>query len=84
MHVQIAECFIAAAIRDQDKRPEFSSASWDEISFDAKHFLAFMFARKVRDRPTAWQALEHPWFYELCRGNAKFDAHLAAIIFGRK
>ncbi|DBA95917.1 TPA: hypothetical protein ACH3X1_001446 [Trebouxia sp. C0004] len=50
---------------DQDKRPEFSSAPWDEINSDAKHALTLMFACKVRDRPMAWQALEHPWFSEL-------------------
>lgn len=75
MHVQIAERSIAAAIMDQDKRPEFRSAPWDEISVDAKHFLAFMFARKVRNRPAAWKALEHPWFSELYPGKTRFDGH---------
>ncbi|KAL0023655.1 hypothetical protein WJX77_011101 [Trebouxia sp. C0004] len=60
-----SESSIAAAIMDQDKRPEFSSAPWDEINSDAKHALTLMFACKVRDRPMAWQALEHPWFSEL-------------------
>jgi len=65
MHVQVAESSIATAIMDQNKRPEFSSAPWEEISSDAKHILRLMFARKVRDRPIARQALKHPWFSDL-------------------
>ncbi len=60
MHVQDAESSIAAAILTQNKRPELSSAPWEEISSDAKHILRLMFARKVSQRAIARQALQHP------------------------
>ncbi|KAL3913369.1 MAG: hypothetical protein SGILL_006519 [Bacillariaceae sp.] len=40
---------------------EFPSPEWDDISDEAKDFVTKMLQRDPQNRPTAEQALEHPW-----------------------
>lgn len=41
---------------------DFPSPDWDDISSQAKHFIRSLLKTDVKQRPTAREALEHPWF----------------------
>jgi calcium-dependent protein kinase len=43
----------------------FSDKSWDSVSAKAKDFITKLLTYKAEDRPTAEQALKHPWISEL-------------------
>ena len=40
---------------------DFNKSCWSDISDDAKDFVKFLLNRDVAARPTAAQALAHPW-----------------------
>lgn len=41
---------------------DFPSPDWDDISSQAKHFIRSLLKTDVKQRPTAREALDHPWF----------------------
>lgn len=41
---------------------DFPSPDWDDISTQAKHFIRSLLKTDVKQRPTAREALNHPWF----------------------
>jgi calcium-dependent protein kinase len=43
---------------------DFPSPDWDDISSQAKHFIRSLLKIDVKQRPTAREALNHPWFSE--------------------
>ena len=43
----------------------FSDKSWATVSAKAKDFITKLLTFKAEDRPTAEQALKHPWIAEL-------------------
>eukprot|EP00744_Colponema_vietnamica_P021252 GILI01030324.1.p1 GENE.GILI01030324.1~~GILI01030324.1.p1 ORF type:complete len:273 (-),score=48.90 GILI01030324.1:102-920(-) len=45
----------------QDSRPTFPSPQWDTISLQAKDFVTYLLHPKPDNRPSAEQALNHPW-----------------------
>lgn len=42
-------------------RVSFPKARWSLVSDDAKHFVRSLLSHKASDRPTADEALNHPW-----------------------
>lgn len=40
---------------------EFPSPEWDDISPQARHFVSMLLHREAFQRPTAAEALQHPW-----------------------
>lgn len=42
---------------------EFPSPSWDDVSMEAKKFILTLIDRNVDTRPTAIEALKHPWLH---------------------
>lgn len=41
---------------------DFTGKPWDEISRDAKDLVQKLLTRDASRRPTAAEALSHPWF----------------------
>jgi calcium-dependent protein kinase len=53
---------LSAVLRSILTEPlNFSKAYWQDISDDAKDFVQFMLNRDPEERPTAVEALNHPW-----------------------
>ena len=53
----------AAQILDSEQNGiEFDDPSWDDFSGEALDFIRYVLAYDERDRPTAEEALRHPWF----------------------
>jgi calcium-dependent protein kinase len=46
---------------------DFSSSPWDELSENARDLVESLLTRDPAHRPTAAEALRHPWFVELDR-----------------
>jgi calcium-dependent protein kinase len=53
----------------------FDDKCWSSISDKAKDFITKLLTYKPEERPTAEQALKHPWISELSQ--IKVDEHLA-------
>mmetsp|Transcript_13035 Transcript_13035/g.31143 ORF Transcript_13035/g.31143 Transcript_13035/m.31143 type:complete len:611 (+) Transcript_13035:224-2056(+) len=43
----------------------FNGPRWEGISDDAKDFIRFLLRRRASERPTAEQALQHPWITQV-------------------
>lgn len=41
---------------------DFPSPDWDDISSQGKHFIRSLLKTDVKQRPTAREAMNHPWF----------------------
>ena len=53
----------AEQILDSEKNGiEFDDPSWDEFSDEALDFIRYVLAYDEKDRPSAAEALQHPWF----------------------
>ncbi|CAB9501553.1 MAP kinase-activated protein kinase 2 (Fragment) [Seminavis robusta] len=46
-------------------RVDFEDASWDDVSENAMDFIAYLLAYEEDNRPTAEQALQHPWLQQI-------------------
>jgi calcium-dependent protein kinase len=44
---------------------DFPSPDWDDISSQAKHFIRSLLKTDVKQRPTAREAMNHPWFSQV-------------------
>jgi len=61
-------------------RFDFPSPEWDKISETAKGFISAMLKRDPSKRPSAAQALEHPWIKELTEEREKLTKR-SSIVF---
>lgn len=61
-------------------RSDFPSPEWDKISETAKGFISAMLKRDPSKRPSAAQALEHPWIKELTEEREKLTKR-SSIVF---
>ena len=50
---------------------DFDDEVWDPISDEAKDFICNLLAYEEEERPTAEQALTHPWFQKLRKRERK-------------
>jgi len=57
-------------------RFDFPSPEWDEISDNAKGFISTMLKRIPSNRPSAAEALSHPWIKELTQVREKRRASI--------
>jgi serine/threonine protein kinase len=46
-------------------RISFSDACWEKISDNAKNLITKLIAFESNDRPSAEEALKHPWITEI-------------------
>jgi len=46
-------------------RISFSDACWEKISDNAKNLITKLLAFESNDRPSAEEALKHPWITEI-------------------
>lgn len=50
---------------------EINGGVWDEISPEAKDLAMRMLTHDPKQRITAVEALEHPWFHTMAQGSSK-------------
>lgn len=62
---------------------DFDSGSWATVSKGAKDFVKSLLQKDPRKRPTAIEALQHPWVREGGSGAANPEAKLSSTVVQR-
>ena len=60
---------------------EFRGMIWNQISEEAKDLVRQLINKNVNERPSAEQALQHPWILQKVKN--KFDTNLAKKAVGQ-
>lgn len=55
-------------------RVDFEDPTWDDVSEDAMDFIAYLLTYEEENRPTAEEALQHPWLQQI---RQRRDVHCA-------
>ena len=63
----------------REGRFSFDDAAWANISQKAKDFISKMFTYKPDERPSAEQALQHPWLTELATSSVNQEVAVTAL-----
>merc|ERR1711988_328966 len=59
---------------------QFPSRCWSHISQDAKDFIIALMQKQPKDRPSASEAIKHPWIRQRSRKNSYPGEAAAALI----